>query len=548
MRTAFILGSIISLFAIGIIMLVEIEKGSILLLVIVPLIVIGYYDMLQTKHSLRRNFPLVGRGRWLMEFLRPFVRQYFIESDIDGAPVNRMFRTVIYQRAKHSMDSTPYGTKMDTYRPGYEWFAHSLSAFHLKGIKPNPRVLIGGTACTKPYDANLLNISAMSFGALSKNAIRALNMGAKIGEFAHNTGEGGVSPYHLENNGDLIWQIGTGYFGCRTKAGLFCEDTFAATVSKENIKMVEIKLSQGAKPGHGGILPAVKNTPEIAAIRGVTPYTTVVSPSVHSAFFTPVEMMVFIQKLRQLSGGKPIGFKLCVGRPSEFIAICLAMVKTGICPDFITVDGAEGGTGAAPLEFSNSVGMPLREGLRLVCDVLTGYDLKKEIKVIAVGKIFSGFHIARLSAIGADLCCSARGMMMALGCIQSLVCNTNHCPTGVTTQKVSLIKGLVVADKSQRVANFHQGTLNAFLEIIAAAGLSDMSQVNRTHVFRRIDQTYIKRYDELFPYLTTGSLLSDGPYPEYLESDMEEASPDSFCPQDCIASHDKGLAAVTIDK
>lgn len=548
MRVIFVLVAMFGLLVSGVIMLFEPEKGLFLLLVAVPLTAIGCYDMVQTKHSLRRNFPLLGRGRWLMEFLRPFVRQYFIESEIDGAPVNRMFRSVIYQRAKRSLDSMPYGTKVDTYRLGYEWFAHSMAAFHLQGKTPHPRTLIGGKACKKPYNASLLNISAMSFGALSKNAIRALNKGAKIGGFAHNTGEGGVSPYHLENNGDLIWQIGTGYFGCRNKMGLFCEENFAATVSHNNIKMVEIKLSQGAKPGHGGILPATKNTPEIAAIRGVEPYTTVVSPSVHSAFATPIEMMFFIQKLRELSGGKPIGFKICVGRPSEFISLCQAMVKTGICPDFITVDGAEGGTGAAPLEFSNSVGMPLREGLRLVCDVLTGFGLKKEIKVIAVGKVFSGFHIARLSAIGADLCYSARGMMMALGCVQSLICNTNQCPTGVATQKEGLIKGLVVADKSQRVANFHRGTVNAFLEIIAAAGLSDMTQVNRTHVFRRVDQTCIKRYDEIFPYLSTGCLLSDGPYPEYLERDMQEASPGNFYTAECIACHDQGLAVVTADK
>ncbi len=543
MRIVFVLVVILSLLVIGIITLFEPEKGLILLMVAVPLIAIGCYDMVQTKHSLRRNFPLLGRGRWLMEFVRPFVRQYFIESDIDGAPVNRMFRSVIYQRAKCSLDSNPYGTKVDTYRQGYEWFAHSLAAFHVKDNNSHPSIIIGGVACKKPYRASLLNISAMSFGALSKNAIRALNKGAKIGSFAHNTGEGGVSPFHLENSGDLIWQIGTGYFGCRTDTGLFNEEAFVTMASHKNIKMIEIKLSQGAKPGHGGILPASKNSPEIAGIRGVQPYTEVISPPVHSAFSTPVEMMLFIQKLRELSGGKPIGFKLCVGRPGEFIALCKAMLKTGVRPDFITVDGAEGGTGAAPLEFSNSVGMPLREGLRLVCDVLTGFDLKKEIKVIAVGKIFSGFHIARLLSIGADLCYSARGMMMALGCVQSLICNTNECPTGVATQKESLVKGLDVADKSQRVANFHQETVKAFMQIIAAAGLTDIAQINRTYVFRRVDQMCIKRYDELFPYLTSGCLLSK-PYPEYLERDMTEASPDTFYPAQCIACHDKGLAVV----
>ncbi len=526
MRTTFVFASILGFLTIAMLSMWK-EEAWFLLLIATPLVAIGFYDMLQTKHSLRRNFPLIGRGRWFMEFVRPFVRQYFIESDIDGAPVNRMFRSVMYQRAKRSLDTNPYGTKVDVYRQGYEWFAHSLAAVHLKDEDANPRVLVGGPACKKPYSASVLNISAMSFGALSNNAIRALNKGAKMGGFAHNTGEGSVSPYHLEHNGDLIWQIGTGYFGCRSEAGLFCEDSFAKTVAHENIKMVEIKLSQGAKPGHGGILPAAKNTPAIARIRGVKPYTTVDSPPAHSAFSTPVEMMHFIQKLRDLSGGKPIGFKLCVGRPSEFIALCKAMVKTGIHPDFITVDGAEGGTGAAPLEFSNSVGMPLREGLRLVCDVLTGFDLKNEIKVIAVGKVFSGFHIARLLSIGADLCYSARGMMMALGCVQSLICNTNECPTGVATQNGSLIKGLVVTDKAQRVVNFHDETVQAFMQIIAAAGLTDTAQINRSYVFRRVDQACIKRYDELFPYLAPGCLLSE-PYPKHIERDTKEASAESF--------------------
>ncbi|MDH5778593.1 MAG: FMN-binding glutamate synthase family protein [Gammaproteobacteria bacterium] len=539
MRIIFVVGSILSLLVIFIISWFEPEIGWFLLL-IVPLIAVGLYDMFQTKHSLRRNFPLIGRGRWFMEFVRPFVRQYFIESDIDGAPVNRMFRSIIYQRAKCSLDTNPYGTKVDTYRQGYEWFAHSLVALQLKDEMFDPRVLIGGTACKKPYSASVLNISAMSFGALSSNAIRALNKGAKIGGFAHNTGEGSVSPFHLENNGDLIWQIGTGYFGCRTEMGLFCKQAYEETVAHESIKMVEIKLSQGAKPGHGGILPAAKNSPTIAKIRGVKPYTIVDSPPAHTAFSTPIEMMGFIQTLRDLSGGKPIGIKLCVGRPSEFIALCKAMIKTGIRPDFITVDGAEGGTGAAPLEFSNSVGMPLRDGLRLVCDVLTGFDLKKDIKVIAVGKVFSGFHIARLLGIGADLCYSARGMMMALGCVQSLICNTNECPTGVATQKENLIKGLVVADKSQRVANFHLETVKAFMQIIAAAGLVETTQVNRGHIFRRVDQTCIKRYDELYPNLTPGCLLR-GLYPEYLARDIKEASAESFLPAYYSGSNNKGL-------
>lgn len=543
MRIAFITGSLLSLMIVSAISFFWPETGWVLLLITVPLILLGCFDMLQTKHSLRRNFPLIGRGRWVMEFARPFIRQYFIESDIDGAPVNRMFRSVIYQRAKRSLDTNPYGTKVDTYREGYEWFAHSIAAFHAENRNQDPRVLIGGTDCRQPYSASVLNISAMSFGALSSNAIRALNKGAKIGNFAHNTGEGGVTPFHLEHQGDLIWQIGTGYFGCRTEIGFFCEKTFAETAVHDNIKMIEIKLSQGAKPGHGGILPAAKNTPEIAAIRGVKPYTAIVSPPAHTAFSNPLEMMAFIQELRDLSGGKPVGFKLCVGRPSEFVALCKAMIKTGIKPDFITVDGAEGGTGAAPLEFSNSVGMPLREGLRLVCDILTGFDLKKDIKVIAVSKVFTGFHIVRLLSIGADLCYSARGMMLALGCVQSLICNTNQCPTGVATQNVGLVKGLVVSDKSQRVANFHQGTIKALMGIMASAGLDDTAKINRTHVFRRIDQNCIKRYDELFPYLTPGCLLHE-PYPEYLEKYVKEASVDSFFPANLVVAGSEGLTVI----
>lgn len=543
MRVAFIIGSLFSLLIVAVISLFWPGTGGILLLIAAPLIFLGYFDMLQTKHSLRRNYPLIGRGRWMMEFVRPFVRQYFIESDIDGAPVNRMFRSVIYQRAKCSLDTNPYGTKVDTYRDGYEWFAHSIAAFHAQDKRPDPRVLIGGADCKQPYSASVLNISAMSFGALSNNAIRALNKGAKTGNFAHNTGEGGVAPFHLEHQGDLIWQIGTGYFGCRTEIGLFCEKTFAETAAHDSVKMIEIKLSQGAKPGHGGILPAAKNTPEIAGIRGVTPYTTIVSPPAHTAFSNPLEMMVFIQKLRDLSGGKPVGFKLCVGRPSEFVAMCKAMIRTGIKPDFITVDGAEGGTGAAPLEFSNSVGMPLREGLRLVCDVLTGFDLKKDIKVIAVGKVFTGFHMVRLLSIGADLCYNARGMMLALGCVQSLICNTNQCPTGVATQNAGLAKGLVVSDKSQRVANFHRETIKALMEIMASAGLNDTAQINRTHVFRRIDQNCIKRYDELFPYITPGCLLQE-PYPGYLEKDIREASVNSFLPANLVAAGSEGLTVI----
>ncbi len=377
--------------------------------VITPLVICGVYDMLQTRHTLWRNFPVVGRGRWIMEALRPPLHQYFVESETEGGPVSRMFRTVVYQRAKRELDTVPFGTKVDVYRVGYEWMDHSLGALQEKDIDHDLRVMIGGPDCTQPYNASLFNISAMSFGALSNNAILALNGGAKLGGFAHNTGEGSISPHHLEKGGDLIWQIGTGYFGCRTKEGTFSEELFKEKVNHQNVKMVEIKLSQGAKPGHGGILPAHKNTPEIASIRNVKPYTQVDSPPTHTAFSTPLEMMHYIKKLRELSGGKPIGFKLCIGRRSEFVAICKAMIETGIKPDFITVDGGEGGTGAAPIEYTNSVGMPLRDGLAFAVDCLMGFDLKKDIKVIVSGKILTGFHIVKNLALGADLCNSARG-------------------------------------------------------------------------------------------------------------------------------------------
>jgi hypothetical protein len=396
---------------------------------VLPLLALGIHDMIQTRHSIRRNFPLLGRARWLMESLRPFVRQYFIESDTDGVPINRMFRSIVYQRAKGEMESVPFGTRVNVYRDGYEWIGHSVSAIRASDVL-DLRVTVGGPDCRRPDRASILNISAMSFGALSRNAILALNRGARLGGFAHNTGEGGLSPYHLEHGGDLIWQIGTGYFGCRDVQGNFSAETFQEKTRLDAVKMIEIKLSQGAKPGHGGILPAAKNTPEIAAIRGVEPGTQVDSPPSHSACDSPLGLLEFVARLRDLSGGKPVGFKLAIGRRSEFLGICKAMVESGITPDFISVDGGEGGTGAAPLEFTNSVGMPLREALAFVDDCLTGFDLRNDIRVIASGMILTGFHLVKNLALGADLCNSARGMMFALGCVHSLSCHTNRCPTG----------------------------------------------------------------------------------------------------------------------
>lgn len=509
-------------------------------LIILPAILMGIYDMLQTKHSIKRNFPLFGRGRWFMEFIRPFIRQYLIESDMDGAPINRTFRSVVYQRAKGERDTVPFGTKVDVYRDGYEWIGHSLAAIEISAPGKGLRINVGGSLCKQPYSSSIFNISAMSFGALSGNAIESLNLGAKMGDFSHNTGEGGVSPHHLKHGGDLVWQIGTAYFGCRDDSGKFSPEKFAEKAKSTAVKMIEIKLSQGAKPGHGGILPADKNSPEIAEIRGIKPNTQVNSPATHSAFNTPIEMMNFIQLLRDLSGGKPIGFKLAIGRRSEFVSICKAMLETGIRPDFITIDGGEGGTGAAPLEYTNSIGMPLRDAVAFVFDCLTGFDLKKEIKIIVSGKIFTGFHLVKNLSLGADICNSARGNMLALGCVQSLICNTNHCPTGVATQDPKLSNGLVIKDKSKRVAHYHLETVKATAEIIASAGLRHTCELNRSHIFRRINQEKISRYDEIFPYTERGILLKEK-IPDNFKLVMNEASAQQFSPEFCLTCVDKKI-------
>jgi glutamate synthase domain-containing protein 2 len=499
------------------------------LVIFVPIFALGIYDMLQTEHTITRNFPVFGHLRFLLEDIRPEIYQYFIESDTNGTPFNRQNRSVVYQRAKKVDDTRPFGTELNVYDDGYEWLNHSIGAIDHTKLNTDPRVTVGGPQCAKPYSASVYNISAMSFGSLSENAILALNSGAKIGNFAHNTGEGGLSDYHLQPGGDIFWQIGTGYFSCRHKDGTFDPDAFAKRAVLPQVKMIEIKLSQGAKPGHGGILPAAKVTPEIARIRLVEMGEDVISPPGHTAFSNPMEMMAFIKKLRELSGGKPIGFKLCVGHKSEFLAVCKAMIKTGIYPDFITVDGGEGGTGAAPLEFSNSVGMPLREALAFVYDALTGFDLKKHIKIIASGKVATGFDLVKNFALGADMCNSARGMMFALGCIQALSCNTNRCPTGVATQDKILMKGLVVDDKKTRVANFHKATVESAVQMIGAAGLQHPDDIHRMFIYRRVGSNQIQTYGELYPYIPKGSLLKT-PYPLSFEMDMAISSADIFVP------------------
>ncbi|MDO6533894.1 MULTISPECIES: FMN-binding glutamate synthase family protein [Alteromonas] len=514
------------------------------LLLTVLLLVLAIFDTVQNKHAILKNFPLIGRTRWTVESLRPFIQQYVLESDTGGTPISRMFRSIVYQRAKDSRETIPFGTQLNTYDDGYEWIGHSLSARDIDEMNHDPRVTIGGKDCKQPYHASILNISAMSFGSLSKNAILALNKGAKKGNFFHNTGEGGLTPYHEENGGDIVWQIGTGYFGCRTKDGKFDADLFKEKACLPQVKMIEIKLSQGAKPGHGGILPAYKNTPEIAKIRGVEPGTQVDSPPRHSAFSTPLEMIDYIQKLRDLSGGKPIGIKLALGRKSEFIAMCKAMVETGITPDFITVDGGEGGTGAAPLEYTNSIGFPLREALAFVDDCLIGFDLRKEIKIIASGKIISAFQLVKNLSLGADICNSARGMMLALGCVQSLSCNTNKCPTGVATQDPKLAKGLDVTDKSERVYRFHKKTLHALMDMLSSTGHVSTTELNRTHIFRRINQASIARYDEIFPLVKTGTLLGDD-IPERFKLHVKEANSDSFMPCSLLAEIEEETKSVS---
>lgn len=467
-----------------------------LLLVNGGLLLRAWLDSRQSKHSILRNFPLVGHARYLFEKFRPEFRQYFFESDTDGKPFSRRQRSLVYQRAKNVKQTAAFGMLEDPKKPGYEWLAHSVYPKRVQAEQL--RVQIGGPACAQPYSASLLNISAMSFGALSKNAVMALNEGAALGGFAHNTGEGGISDYHLMG-GDLIWQIGTGYFGCRDDQGRFLPEAFAEKAALPAVKMIELKLSQGAKPGHGGLLPAHKNTPEIARIRQIAPYTAVHSPAAHSSFSDAEGLVYFIDRLRKLSGGKPVGFKLSIGRPEEFEAIVQQMVLTGIYPDFITIDGAEGGTGAAPVEFMDHMGMPLSDALPLVDKLLSDYGIRQAIKIMASGKIVSAFDMARVLALGADLCYSARGMMFALGCIQALQCDSDTCPVGVATQNPSLYRGLDPKEKRVRVAHFHTNTLKALAEILGAAGFDSAANVDRRSFYRRIDQNQYKRFDELYP-------------------------------------------------
>lgn len=475
------------------------------LVIFAPVFFIGLNDALQTRQAIRSNFPVIGNLRYFFELIRPELQQYFVESNQSGRPIPRDIRSVIYQRAKGALETQPFGTQLDVHSEHYEWVNHSIvpNQSPMKDV----RVDVGGADCRKPYSASVMNISAMSYGALSSAAVSALNLGAKSGGFYHNTGEGGMSPYHLLG-GDLCWQIGTGYFGCRTPQGNFDENAFQERAVLPNVKMVEIKLSQGAKPGKGGILPAQKVSAEVARIRLVPMGQDVMSPSAHSAFSTPKELLAFVKRLRDLSGGKPVGFKLCVGNKHEFLAICKAMLETGIKPDFITVDGGEGGTGAAPLEFTNYVGAPLEDGLSFVVDALHGFGLREQIRVIASGKVFTSFDILRRLALGADMVNSARGMMLAMGCIQALRCNSNECPTGVATSNPHLVKGLHVPTKSVRVARFQHETVHAFIELISALGYKHPRELQRSDVNRRQTNGMVKTYEELHPSMPESVFLN----------------------------------------
>ncbi len=526
MRRFFVIGSLV-VFASGALVWLYWPPVLWSLILIVPVLVIGFQDYFQRKSSVLRNFPIIGHFRFIFEAIRPEISQYFIETETGGRPFSREERSLVYQRAKKMRDTVPFGTIRDVYEVGYEWVNHSMQPAH---VEPSSlRVTVGGPDCAQPYSASILNISAMSYGALSSHAILALNDGARMGAFAHNTGEGSISPYHLRPGGDLIWQIGTGYFGCRDQSGQFDIVEFGERATHPHVKMIEIKISQGAKPGHGGILPAAKLTSEIAAIRLVELGNDVISPPAHSAFSTPRELCEFIGRLREASGGKPVGFKLCVGKRREFLAVCKGMLETGIAPDFIAVDGGEGGTGAAPLEFTNKVGAPLTESLIFVHTALTGFGLRKQIRVIASGHVVSAFDLVKRLALGADMCNSARAMMLALGCIQARRCNSNKCPVGAATQDPQLTAGLDVHDKGARVSHYHSETMHAVAELLGAMGVNRAAELRPWHILRRTSPNRIQNYSEIYGgyALEDGSLLQPDA-PESHRRAVACASSDSF--------------------
>jgi glutamate synthase domain-containing protein 2 len=468
-------------------------------------VIVGVHDVRRARHSVLRNYPVIGHLRFLLETIRPELRQYFFEGDNEAAPFSRQQRSLVYQRAKGDSDKRPLGTQLDVHAEGYEWINHSLQP---TAIASHDFRVVVGAGCAQPYHASVFNISAMSFGALSGAAIRALNGGAARGGFSHDTGEGSISVHHRAMGGDLVWEVASGYFGCRNDDGSFSEELFAKHAREPQVKMIEVKLSQGAKPGHGGVLPGAKVSPEIAAARGVPIGVDCISPARHSAFSTPAGLLEFIARLRELSGGKPVGFKFCVGHPWEWFALAKAMLETGLLPDFIVVDGAEGGTGAAPLEFADHVGAPLQEGLLLVHNTLVGLGLRDRVRIGCAGKVVSAFDIARMMALGADWCNAARGFMFALGCIQSQSCHTDRCPTGVTTQDPLREKALVVPTKIERVFNFHRHTLVALKELVQAAGLRHPNEITANHVVRRVGAGEVKLLANCLPFVEPGQLLA----------------------------------------
>lgn len=500
----------------------------VLFVVFAALTAVGLYDISQDRHAVTKNYPIIGHIRYFFEKIRPEIRQYLIESDREEQPFSREQRSLVYQRAKGVEDKRPFGTHEKVYEAGYSWLTHSVQP--TKFDSTDFRVRIGGPACKKPYDASLYNISAMSFGSLSANAISALNRGAKQGGFAHDTGEGGISRYHREGGGDLIYEIGSGYFGCRNDDGSFNPDKFAKQAGDDQVKMIELKLSQGAKPGQGGMLPAAKITPEIAEARDIPMDQDCISPAAHTAFEGPMGLVQFIGQLRELSGGKPVGFKLCIGHRREFMCIVKAMLETGIVPDFIVVDGTEGGTGAAPLEFANHVGMPMIEGLTFVHNTLRGAGLRDQVRIGAAGKIVSAFDIARALSLGADWCNSARGYMFAIGCIQAQACHTNHCPVGVTTQDPLRQRALNVDDKSKRVAKFHANTLKALGKMAGAAGLDDPCGFLPYHFMTRAGDGQMTEASDVYTYLREGFLMDDGDDNPIYRQRWKRANPHSFDP------------------
>lgn len=497
---------------------------------------VGVIDVTQTRQSIRRNYPILAHLRFLLESIRPEIRQYFLENDTEEIPYSRVQRTIIYERSKNQMNKRPFGTQLDVYENHYEWLNHSIAPLQLEDH--NFRVEIGSPQCSKPYSSSVFNISAMSYGALSPNAILALNEGAKRGGFYHDTGEGSISAYHRQHGGDLVWEIGSGYFGCRNEDGTFSAERFAANAASDQVKMIEIKLSQGAKPGHGGVLPGAKVNAVIAEARGVPIGVDCVSPASHSGFTTPIELLEFLAKLRELSGGKPTGFKLAIGHPWEWFSLAKAMVKTGIIPDFIVVDGGEGGTGAAPQEFTDHLGAPLSEALILVHNTLVGIGQRGNIKIGAAGKIVTAFDIVRTLSMGADWCNAARGFMFALGCIQSQTCHTGMCPTGVTSQDPKRYQALVPENKATRVFHFHQNTLKALKELIGSSGLRHPSEVGPEHIIRRVSSTEVRSIAALHQWVKPNELI-DGNVPEHpvFKVFWDLASADAFdAPPSVLAS------------